>query len=418
MLIKQLVILRILMSRITRYGLLSFFLFFASDLQAQSFLFPGASATFESGLSQTNTRGAAALASNPANALLTKRIEAYADMTIVNFSYSYQMPGYAPAKIALTVPPVNFGAAFKPKSNIALGFFFTPRPGMDVLKIKNVPFDMDSTVLPVDLEQKGSTFLTALGAGLKINKRTAVGLSLLENAEDSQIIVRQQGTTSDEDALVGMRYRGVSTQILLGVRHVPNSSTIIGGSIKTPSTRSYKGTEIIQGDKDNSIRKKSYSPAVLAAGAERKFGAPAAFGEMRYEAWSQGKDKNSSGLPGATAKSALNDTIILIVGGRLKLPGGHSGSASIGIYPHNVGLGSNTEDNSSPGAISGVGFGEFDALDRTMFSASYRFSRKKLDITGGFNFISGTRSVPDDYPGRGKYTLSVFSLGAGGSYFF
>jgi hypothetical protein len=41
-----------------------------------------------------------------------------------------------------------------------------------------------------------------------------------------------------------------------------------------------------------------------------------------------------------------------------------------------------------------------------------------MDITAGFNVINGTRSVPDDYPGRGKYTLSVFSLGAGGSYFF
>jgi len=144
-----------------------FFSAWAEFAFAQSFLFPGASTAFESGLSQTNTRGAAALASNPANALLTKRIESYADMTIVNFSYTYQMPDYAPAKIAMTAPPVNFGGTFKPKSNIAFGYFFTPRPGLDVLKIKNVPFDMDGTVLPVDLEQKGSTFLTALGAALK-----------------------------------------------------------------------------------------------------------------------------------------------------------------------------------------------------------------------------------------------------------
>lgn len=384
----------------------------------QSFLFPGASTTFESGLSQTNTRGAAALASNPANALLTKRMEAYADMTLVNFSYTYQMPDYAPAKIALTAPPVNFGGTFKPRSNLAFGYFITPRPGLDVLKIKNVPFDMDGTVLPVDLEQKASTFITALGAGFKVNKRTAVGLSLLENAEDSQIVVRRQGTTSDEDALVGMRYRGFSTQILLGARYVPDSKTIIGGSIKTPVTRSYKGTQIIQGDKDNGVRKKSYSPAVLAIGGERRFGKPAAFGELRYEGWSQGKDKNSSGLPGAAAKSALNDVFVLVAGGRLRLPGGHAGSVSLGIYPANVGLGSTSEDISSPDGVSGVSFGEFDALDRMMFSGSYRFTRKKMDITAGFNIINGSRSVPDQYPGRGKYTLSVFSIGGGGSYFF
>lgn len=398
--------------------LVVFIVFFCQNLQAQSFLFPGSSTTFESGLSQTNTRGAAAFASNPANALLTKRIEAYGDMTIVNISYTYQMPDYPPAKIALTVPPVNFGGSFKPKSNIAFGYFFTPRPGMDVLKIKGVPFDLDSTVMPVDIEQKGSTFLTALGVGFKVNRTTAVGASLLEVAEDSQIVVRREGTMTDEDALVGMRYRGSSTQILLGFRHVPNSKTIVAGSIKTPVTRSYKGTQIIQGDKDDDIRKKGYSPAVLAIGAERKFGVPAAFGELRYEGWSKGRDSNSSGLPGSSARSALNDIFILVAGGRLRLPGGHSGSASIGIYPSNVGLGSTTDQISSPEGSSGVSFGEFDAIDRTMFSASYRFIRRKMDITAGFNVISGTRNVPSDYPGKGKYTLSVFSIGGGGSYYF
>lgn len=408
-------------SRLKNSFCFTFFFFclgVADHVLAQSFLFPGASTTFESGLSQTNTRGSVALASNPGNALLTKRIEAYADLTIVNFSYTYQMPGRAPAKIALTAPPVNFGAMFKPKSNIAFGFFFTPRPGMDALKIKGIPFDMDQVVLPVDIEQKSSTFLTALGGGVKVNKSTSFGLAFLENAEDSQIIVRREGTNSDEDALVGMRYRGISTQVLLGFRHVPNSKTILGGSIKTPVTRAYKGSEIIQGDKDNSIRKKTYSPAVLALGSEYKLGAPIAFGEIRYEAWSQGKDKNSSGLPGATKRTALNDLFILVAGGRLRMPGGHSGSVSIGIYPRNVGLGSTKEDISSPEGASGVGFGEFDALDRTMFSAAYRLTRKKMDLMAGFNVINGTRSVPEDYPGSGKYTLTVFSIGGGGRYYF
>ena len=35
---------------------------FSTDLRAQAFLFSGASSTFESGLSQTNTRGAVAVA--------------------------------------------------------------------------------------------------------------------------------------------------------------------------------------------------------------------------------------------------------------------------------------------------------------------------------------------------------------------
>jgi hypothetical protein len=40
------------------------------------------------------------------------------------------------------------------------------------------------------------------------------------------------------------------------------------------------------------------------------------------------------------------------------------------------------------------------------------------ELTAGFNVINGTRSVSADYPASGKYTLTVFSIGGGGSYYF
>ena len=172
--------------------------------QAQSFLFPGASVMFESGLSQTNTRGAAAVASNPANTVISKRLEAYADLTIVNVAYSYVRGDSDPAKIALSAPPVNFGVSYKAKPNFAFGIFSTPRPSLTATKIRAVPIDMGGTVLQVDIEQKSSTFITAMGAGFKTSKDLALGISIIETAEDSQIIVRDTGTTDDANALLGM----------------------------------------------------------------------------------------------------------------------------------------------------------------------------------------------------------------------
>ena len=394
-------------------------IFSAQAVRAQSFIFPGASSTYESGLSQTNTRGAAAVANNPANTLITRKYEAYADMTILNVNYTYTRPDYAPAKIALTAPPVNFGFSMKPSSKFALGLFFTPRPGgSQAQKIKNVPTSSGDSVLELDLELRSTTFITAIGAGFKVNKSLALGVSVIETAEDTQVIARQSGTTDEAGVLAGMRYRGVFMQVLAGFRAVMNSKTLIAGSYRTAVAKSYRGTEIVKGDQDNNISKKGYSPGVLALGVEYKIAAPSVFSELQYVQWSGGKGSNSTGLPGGAATSALNDVINLIVGGRLKIPGGHSGSASIGVYPHNVALGSKIDDISSGDGASGVGFGDFDALDRMMFSGSYRFSGKKRDITAGFNVISGSRTVPSGYPNEGKYSLNVFSLGAGASFYF
>ena len=387
-------------------------------LYAQSFLFPGSQSSFESGLSQTNTHGAPAVATNPANTVITKRIEAYGDVSILNVSYSYLRAPYAPAVISVTAPPVNFGAAYKPKSNIAFGIFVTPRPSFSSQKIKSVPSTIGGEVIIVDIDQKASSFMTAIGVGYKLNKNTSIGLSFIETAEDAQIIVRQQGTTDDANALVGMRYKGSSWQALLGCRTVLNPNTTIAATIKTSATKTYAGTQIIKGDSDNTLRKKGFDPMTIAVGGEYRFGPPAAFSELRLERWSAGQGSYSSGLPGATSSSALNDVIVLVAGGRIKIPGGQSGSASIGIYPHNIGLGSSSTELESGGGKSGVQFGNFDALDRMMFSAAYRKTAKKRDFTAGFNYTSGSRTVPSAYPNSGRYSLSVFTIGIGGSFYF
>lgn len=385
---------------------------------AQSFLFPGAQSSFESGLSQTNTHGAAAVATNPANTIITKRIEAYGDISLLNVSYTYLRPSYAPATIAVTAPPVSFGASYKPKSNMAFGFFMSPRPSFSSQKLKSVPLTIGGSVVPVDIDQKSSTFYSALGAGFKVNKNTSIGISILEAAEDSQIIVRQEGTSDDADALFGMRNRGSFMQFLFGFRSVFKQKTTVAASWKTSVSKSYKGTQIVKGDEDNNIRKKDFAPTIISLGGEYRFGAPAVFSELRLETWAAGQSSYSSGLPGGASATALNNVLILVAGGRLKLDGSQSGSASFGLYPHNTGLGSPSAELDAGTGKSGVQFGNFDALDRKMFSAAYRKSGKKRDFTAGFNYITGSRVVPSIYPNAGRFTLSVFTIGAGGSFYF
>jgi len=398
-------------------GALSEFLF-VSTARAQSFLFPGASVGFESGLSQTNTRGPVAILNNPANAVITKRFELYGDMTILNVNYTYTREGYDPVSIKLTAPPVNFGVSFKPNPKIALGAFITPRPSSKPQVVKNVPQDLGGEVTLVDVYATQGAFITGFGLGFKVNNNTALGVSAIETAEDTQIVVRNAGTTEDKDALLGARFIGSSFQVIAGFRHIPVPRLTLAGSYKTSVQKEYNGRLILKGDEDDTVKRKGFSPAVLAVGAEYRLGVPSAFGELRREFWSAGASSVSTGLPGAPAKTAFEDTLIVIMGGRFRISNDQVASASVGFYPPNVGNGTPTSKTANPDAVGGVQFGEFDGISRTMFSGSYRASLKNLDITGGFNFISGSRTVPANYPSAGRYDLTVFSVGAGVSKYF
>lgn len=389
-----------------------------SSATAQSFLFPGAPVTFESGLSQTNTRGPVAIPNNPANTVITKRFELYGDMTIINVDYKYTRDGYDPVGIKLTAPPINFGVSFKPNPKIALGAFMTPRPSSKPQVVKNVPQDLGGEVSLVDVYATQGSFITAFGLGFKVNNNTALGISAIETAEDTQIIVRNAGTTDDKDALLGARFVGSYFQVIAGFRHIPTPRFTVAGSFKTSAAKESSGKLIIKGDEDDSAKRKGFAPAVLSIGGEYRLGVPTVFGEIKREFWSAGSSGTSTGLPGAPTKTAFNDTLILIGGGRFKITNEHVASVSLGVYPANVGDGTPTSKTANPDAVGGVQFGEFDGISRTMFSASYRASLKNMDITGGFNFLSGSRTVPENYPGAGRYDLTVFSLGAGVSRYF
>lgn len=390
----------------------------SSAALGQAFLFPGASPTFESGLSQTNTRGAVAAANNPANIIITKWLEFYGDLSLVNFDYTYTRSGYDPVGIKATAPPVNFGVSFKPNSKIAIGVFMTPRPAVAPQLIKNLPQDLGGEVTVVDIEARQGSFITAFGMGFKINNKLALGVSGVETAEDSQIIVREAGTTDDKGALLGMRYIGSFMQFMVGFRAIPASRLTIAGSYKTSVAKTYSGSLILKGDLDDKVSRKGYAPSVLALGTEFRLGVPAIFGEVRREGWATGRANVSAGLPGSPSSTALKDALIFVLGGRFKFNDNHSTSGSFGMYQSNVGNGTPISNTNSSSAVAGPQFGEFDALDRTMFSASYRYIGKKTDLTGGFNFISGSRTVGENYPGEGRYSLTVLTIGAGISKYF
>ncbi len=401
----------------------------------QSFIFPGIQPSTESGLSQTNTRGPNAILWNPANLIFTQQpidpqkvknnkdvkktfgVEAYGDFSLLSLAYSYKRSGFDPTLINVTAPPVSLGVSIRPQTKFAFGLFFVPRPSSSGQQVKKLPYDQGSQTTTVNAEQKSSSVISGFGFSVKPNKSFSLGLSLVETAEDggfSAIPDDEAGGTP----LIQMSYKGSFFQFIVGGRFALNPATTIGASFKTSVVKKYSGEVSISGGTPEPASKQGYLPSVLSIGFERSMGIPQIFGEYRREGWAAGRSSVLAGTPGGAKEKDLKDVNILVIGGRYRLKGGHAASASFGLYPANVGFGSGIDENGNSingDLVSGVEFGDFDALEKKIFSSSYRRRLTNGYLVGGFNYQSGSRSVPSGYKGQGAYQMSVVTLAIGGA---
>ncbi|MCX6117416.1 MAG: hypothetical protein NT027_07740 [Proteobacteria bacterium] len=409
----------------------------------QSFIFPGIQPSTEAGLSQTNTRASSAILWNPANLIFTQTaegknqsstskdksrvkkasksrslgIEGYGDFSLLSVSYTYKRSGFDPTTINVTAPPVSMGVAWRPQDKFALGIFFVPRPSSKGQEVSKLPYEQQgSEPTTVNAVQQSSSVITAVGFAFKPNKSFSLGLSIIETAEDGGF----SAIPSDEDGgtpLIQMSSKGSFFQFLIGGRFAVNPLTTLGVSFKTSVVKNYTGEVSLAGGTPEPATKQGYAPSVFALGAERMMNFGQIFGEYRREGWGAGASVTKSGTPGGAESKAYKDTNIIILGGRYKFKNGNYASGSLGFYPSNVGFGSGIDasGNSNDGdLVSGVEFGDFDALDRRILAGSYRHRFSESYLVGGFNYQTGSRKVPSGYKGPGEYSMSIFTLAVGG----
>jgi hypothetical protein len=211
-----------------------------------------------------------------------------------------------------------------------------------------------------------------------------------------------------------MKYHGSFLQYTLGVRTVINDSFTLGASYKVPVAKRYAGRISIQGEDSGKVQRVGYNPGILGLGLEYRISPFTVYAEYRREFWGAGGSETRAGTPSSANTTDLIDTNILILGGRFGFGKGSSISATYGSYPSNVGIGgAQGEDHKD-----GVSFGEFDNLDREIYSTAYRQQFKEGQLQVGFNYQTGSKAVPAGYPGEGNYTLEVLTLAGGGSYYF
>ena len=400
------------------------------DAFCQAFLFPGVEPSTEAGLSQTNTRGVTAVMTNPANIAefpsphmkkshndkgsKARGVEVYGDISILSVNYTYARGGYETATVSTVAPPITFGVSWRPIPKFALGLEIVPRPALSPQVVKNLTVEQSGDVSTVNATSKQGTILTALGAATKFSKFVSLGFTIMETAEDNTLTATEIESATDTP-LVQMAYKGSFLQAIVGGRFTPNPLSLIGVSYKTAMVKKYTGVVSLSGAPSDVSSKQGYLPAVFAMGGEYDLGGPVIFAELRHEFWNAGSPSVRSGLPGSPTSTALQDTNIIIFGGRYLWKNGNSASAAIGKYPPNVQFGSPLDGNgkADSDAVGGIEFGDFDALDRYAFAGGYKFMMKRGFVQGGMNIQQGSRSVSPGYRNAGEYKLSVFTITGG-----
>ncbi len=412
-------------------------MFFCHPSQAfsQPFIYPGIQTSIESGLSQTNTRGAAAALSNPANIVImqgsrseTKSkssragVEVYGDFSLMNVDYIYERSGYDPVRVSLTATPISVGMAWRPSSKFAVGLLFVPRPASgEGNTIENVPIQQGREIMLVNVSSTAGTAITAAGLSFKPSGNLTLGIGFIETAETNTTAAKPVEDAETDPPLLQMSFSGEFIQFIAGARGRLSPNTIFGGSFKSSVIKKYSGEMSLSGSNPVQTTKQDYIPSTFAIGLEQLMNTTVIFGEYRREGWASGGSQVRSGTLGSPNSKDLKDVNILIGGGRYQWGKGHAIGASVGRYPANVGFGSavDADGQAISGEMkSGVELGDFYALDRTVFAFGYRANLTRGYFSGGVNMQNGSRSVPLGYLGSGKYALSVFTIALGGAYGF
>jgi hypothetical protein len=414
----------------------------STGAEGYSFLYTGIPTITEAGLSQTNSIGTNSILWNPANLTLipaggkgpenqSKKkkhekplsgIELYGDISLLSLQYTYARSGYEPVRIAMTAPPVTFGASWRPQPKLAFGAIFQPVPPSKKkgLTVEKVPANISGEVLIIDMYglPGGGSVVSGFGIGINPNSRFSIGLSVIESASTTQTEVRIHGSNPSDPPLQQTSSSTHSIQYLIGIRSQFDETTLLAASLKPSVVVQSPSLTSTLGSTAEAKTTASYLPMEFAIGVEKALGSQEFLGEYRRIGWAAGNSVVKTNLAGPIGSAGYQDVNVFIVGGRHKFSPTDTVSIALGIYPPNVGLGSQLNANGTPadgGPITGgVTIGGFDGLSRQVFAGGYKMQKRHSYIQAGANIQFASRDVPSGYSFEGSHKLSVYQFAVGG----
>ena len=156
------------------------------------------------------------------------------------------------------------------------------------------------------------------------------------------------------------------------------------------------------------------------------------FTEVVFEQWRVAQNQLTRGLPIASPKQDLKNTLNTYLGGSFKVSD-HEIKISYGYEPSNLGDGQKfvkstaipSEQQASDVTVEGMTFGNISGINRSIFGLGWQrklefLSSQKTKIPGygalGFYSMSGSRTVPEGFSQEGTYKINLNMFTFGGAY--
>jgi hypothetical protein len=386
---------------------------------------PGTQPKAGAGAGQTLSRGSTALFYNPANLIYGKFIEPFIDVgyAMVNYRFLHPDVQFDEVVIPVATPFGSAGVSIRPVPGFSVGAAILPLGLGDVQRVEKVPLEIvPGTTQLTNVENSQTAYKIAAGAAGRFAGIFSFGGGVIRTRDVRALRVYDAKAGTDANPFLDAQYAATTYQFSGGVRaELFDRAFVIAASYRSGVTLEYQG-DILHPASNNQFvvyEGRGYLPQVFGGGLEARFGNFGGFVDITYETHSAGRLVVRRGLPTDPLEVDLIDTFNFVVGGKLWLfESKHQLIAAGGYYPAYVGDGqSPTGNNADPftnGSIAGVEFGDLEAITRTVFSGGYRAKITGHGyFQGGASYATGSRAVPNGFPGQGDYAVSVILVNAG-----
>lgn len=424
----------------------------------------GAAAKSSAGAGLTTVTGPMALFYNPANLAISARFQTDFDISIAKYQYEYvhtDQSKFKPVVISDTVPPIGLGASAKLSEQWTLGLSLFPTGVGEKQIIIDIPLYLGDGLYQIaDVELVSSGSKVVFGSSYRPTPWMLIGMSLFRIEEKSDTSVFKAGEVYPFLRTIS---EGVFYHPIFGLRTNLNIPALaIGFSFSPMLLKKYKGKFLfdLTGD-DQAKGIYSYHPTkqvealpmTIGLGVKWRVSTWSIFSDLVYEAWKQGQKLVTRGLPIASPKQDLKNTLNIYVGGSYKL-NINEFSLAVGNQPSNLGDGlkyvkqtstffrnshgfsgtdhslqasgqANLQQDSAQTVVEGMTFGNISGLSRTIISLGwqrpFRFLGAYDAKTPGFGSVtlysmSGSRTVPPGYSQEGRYRITINMVNFGVTY--
>jgi len=423
----------------------------------------GILAKSSAGAGQTTVTGPMALFYNPANIGISSELQADFDIGQVDYRYEYthtNQEKFNPVVIASKAPPVSLGTSMKVNSawTLALSLFPTGIGSKQI--VIDIPLYLGTGIYQiVDVELINSGSKIVLGSSYRPAPWILLGLSIMriEEKSDTSVFIAGELFPFLRTISEGVFYRPT-----IGVRTLtPLSNLTVGLSISPTVVKKYTGKFLFDFDREDQkkgifnyqpTQQMDVIPLTVGTGLHWKSPSWSLFIDAVYEAWKQGQDRVTRGLPIASPKQDLKNIVNTTIGGSIKIAHNEL-KAAYGHQPANLGDGlryvkptGNTLDVPSPissdkeaesssslaaqqdaeaPALEGMTFGNISGIDRKVFALGWQrsFGFLSSDTAKAPGYVSvtlysmaGNRTVPPGFSQEGQYKFKLNMVTIGGAY--